>query len=389
MAEYRIARPEQREDLVDFGNYVFSQAHRPHDFKTLIPKNYGDQVPSEEMASYHYVAMEGEKIRGMVACPLVDGTVCGEKLKLGLIGTVSTHPYARRDGHMIALMDLMLKDTREKGADLLILGGQHQRYQHFGFEQAGIAVSVFYSADSLRKSFGKTELGKYAFEVLRAGSAYEDEAWKLYVERSPLRFRERKAFGITLRSWAREAYAVLENGEFLGYFTSDEAASYYKTAGRVTIGEIWLKDETELGPVLYALQKELRCDEIAFTCYPYEKERIAYCAPTCEGVNVHPVEMIRVNHWLPVLRAAMRLKVLCAPVADCRHVIRFDEETLELSVKDGKTSVQPSEETPEFTLEGLAAVQTVFSPLTGTVPGMNPCPELFPLLFALLSADGF
>lgn len=49
--DYRIATPADREDAIDFANYVFSQAHRPHDFKKLLPKEYADHVLGEAV---HY-----------------------------------------------------------------------------------------------------------------------------------------------------------------------------------------------------------------------------------------------------------------------------------------------------------------------------------------------
>ena len=36
MTEYRLAKPEEWEDCIELANYVFSMAHRPHDFEQLI-----------------------------------------------------------------------------------------------------------------------------------------------------------------------------------------------------------------------------------------------------------------------------------------------------------------------------------------------------------------
>ena len=36
MTEYRLAKPEEWEDCIKLANYVFSTAHRPHDFEQLI-----------------------------------------------------------------------------------------------------------------------------------------------------------------------------------------------------------------------------------------------------------------------------------------------------------------------------------------------------------------
>lgn len=38
MSEYRKAKPEEREACIEFADYVFSKAHCPHDFETLIPR---------------------------------------------------------------------------------------------------------------------------------------------------------------------------------------------------------------------------------------------------------------------------------------------------------------------------------------------------------------
>ena len=53
MLEYVKGVTADKADIVDFGNYVFSQAHRPHNFKTLLPKGYADD---RDTTSCHYLA---------------------------------------------------------------------------------------------------------------------------------------------------------------------------------------------------------------------------------------------------------------------------------------------------------------------------------------------
>ena len=48
-------------DIVDFINYVFSQAHRPHDFKTLLPKVYADDAPAGQ-EDFHFLAKQNGRI---------------------------------------------------------------------------------------------------------------------------------------------------------------------------------------------------------------------------------------------------------------------------------------------------------------------------------------
>lgn len=66
MTEYRLAKPEEWEDCIELANYVFSTAHRPHDFEQLIPRVY---QAGPEMARIHRVAVaENGRLRAEVAC---------------------------------------------------------------------------------------------------------------------------------------------------------------------------------------------------------------------------------------------------------------------------------------------------------------------------------
>lgn len=66
MTEYRLAKPEEWEDCIELANYVFSMAHRPHDFEQLIPRVY---QAGPEMARIHRVAVaENGRLRARLRC---------------------------------------------------------------------------------------------------------------------------------------------------------------------------------------------------------------------------------------------------------------------------------------------------------------------------------
>ena len=66
MTEYRLAKPEEWEDCIELANYVFSTAHRPHDFEQLIPRVY---QAGPEMARIHRVAVaENGRLRDEIGC---------------------------------------------------------------------------------------------------------------------------------------------------------------------------------------------------------------------------------------------------------------------------------------------------------------------------------
>ena len=154
MTEYRRALPHEEADILDFINYVFSQAHRPHNFKTLLPKVYAH----DGFHRYHYVAVQDGKIRATVAVmPAFMPVGNNDMLKIGYVGSVSVHPYARGEGHMKKLMHMMLEDAEKEGYDLLALGGQRQRYQYFGFERGGAKLCFTVNQSNIRHALPNTE----------------------------------------------------------------------------------------------------------------------------------------------------------------------------------------------------------------------------------------
>ena len=101
MTEYRMATPADEESILDFINMVFSQAHRPHDFAALLPKVYGHPGFSR----YHVLAMREGRIRSTVALLPLELRIDAQcALKMGFVGSVSTHPSERGAGHMRELM---------------------------------------------------------------------------------------------------------------------------------------------------------------------------------------------------------------------------------------------------------------------------------------------
>ena len=98
MTEYRLAKPEEWEDCIELANYVFSTAHRPHDFEQLIPRVY---QAGPEMARIHRVAVaENGRLRAEIAVLPQQMAAGGKLLRAGYVGSFSVHPKARGEGHM-------------------------------------------------------------------------------------------------------------------------------------------------------------------------------------------------------------------------------------------------------------------------------------------------
>ena len=117
--------PQDYDELIDFGNMVFKE-----DFRALLPKLYQDHP---EAAAHHHLIREDGRIKAMVGSFPITLKAAGRTLKVRGIGTVSVHPYARGRGYMKTLMGNAVKEAEAEGAALMILGGQRQRYEYFGF----------------------------------------------------------------------------------------------------------------------------------------------------------------------------------------------------------------------------------------------------------------
>ena len=159
MLEYGRATMQEEAALLDFANMVFSLSHEPTDFRALQPVVYD----RPGFSKWTQVARENGRILGMVCTP--DKVLkAGEgRLRFGYIGTVSAHPYERGRGIMKELMRRTIDAARDEGLDFLVLGGQRQRYQHFGFEDAGAKLSLYLSQGSISHSRNNKSTGDYRF----------------------------------------------------------------------------------------------------------------------------------------------------------------------------------------------------------------------------------
>ncbi|MDO5377464.1 MAG: GNAT family N-acetyltransferase [Clostridia bacterium] len=372
--EYTIAQRSDQAALIDFANYVFSQSSEPHDFKLLLPKVYGDHVCAAEAAT-HYIARRAGAIRALVAMLPLEMRILDSRLSLGFVGTVSVHPYERGQGHMKRLMGDMLSDARRRGLDMLILGGQRQRYGYFGFERAGVGLQYTVTATNLRHCLGEADVSDISFSPLTADRPDElafvrrlCRARSAYVERPESRLLD------ILRSWNSECLLIRKGGERIGYVSG-------------AIIEIGLTDESLLPLVLRALFAAKGLEEAELSVAPYETERIRALRPLCESYSLQPLEMVNVLNWPSVLTALLRLKADYTRLEDGRVTLDVDGGGYALQVQGGQPSVTRFDGVPDLSLHHLKAMQLLFG-LESAVCA-HPFRNWLPLPFFMSAADGF
>ncbi len=372
--EYLVAAPADHDDCLDFGNFVFSQAHAPHDFKALLPKVYGDSVCCTVEAR-HFIARRDGRIRAMVACLPTVMHYLDRQLSIGFVGTVSVHPYSRGEGHMKRLMADMLADAKAQGYDMLALGGQRQRYGYFGFTAGGIGLSFTVTSTNLRHCAADLDVSDVAFSDLTEERPSEvDFAHALSQSRSVVGERSRERFLDVVHSWKSRCRLVRIGSEMVGYVMGE-------------IREIVLTDEELLPKVLKALFAEAGLNGVEIVAAPCEVQRIRVLSGICECCRIGTVEMVNILNWSKVLETLLALKASYQPLLDGCAVLSIDGEVFTIRVENNVPSVTCGGE-PELSLSKLEA-ENMFFGVESMVVANPLLKNWLPLPFYMPSADTF
>lgn len=364
MTEYRFARPEEETEALDFVSAVFSRAVRPHDFEQLIPKVY--QHPG--FGPLHAVAMEDGRIRGTIAMlPMTVHVGCNE-LKGGYIGSVSVHPRFRGKGYMKELMAMQIRKAKEQGLDFMGLGGQRQRYQHFGFARYGCAFSFSVDQANARHALPKDT----PFTFVPANESHVEQMASLHAKQAL--FCERPYFLETLRTYGGVPYAVMDGEAFAGYLVTLEQE----------ITELCLCDEHDLPAVVSAWLREHKGCEIR--CGGEMTERIRGLSAFAEWYTVSPSAMIKVLNWENTLNAVMNAKRL----PDGERVISIEGAgAYRLKVENGKAEVCSCAAQPDYSWTEVQAVEMLFSPLNALLTDDPVLRSWLPFTLDIPVADQF
>ncbi len=355
MAEvvYRKGTPADREKYIDFANMVFSCAHQPHNFKGLIPKVYADGRETDDM---HNIAIRDDgSIRGMVAVMPNELRIGDTVLKTGFVGTVSTHPYGRGEGHMKALMAMAIDGMKAEGVDLAMLGGQRQRYEYFGFIKGGVSRNHRVTSTNLRHVLGNTDVS----DIVIAEVAEDDMATlalcaEMHSKNPIAAKRPVEEFHIIARTWNNSLKSVCIGGEFAGYMIS----------GGEGVSEIYLKDISMVNKVFKAYMEKYGVSAVSLSTGEFDIELNRELAKTEENISINHADMLRIFDFPKVIGALLKLKASYAPVEDGKRSFVIDGVPMTIEVKYGCVNVTEEADEDAMQLTAMEA-QYMFLSLTG------------------------
>lgn len=379
MIEYRFADESYRADLIDFINYVFSQAHQPHDFKTLIPKVYAD---GRGYADIHAIALCDGRVHGVVAQLPISAVYGGQPLSIGYIGSVSTYPYTRGSGHMIRLMAMQAEHAQEAGIDVMMLSGQRQRYEYYGYSPAGSAYNYHINSSNVRHALKNVEVGNLTCKRFQDASEAEiDAAYRIYSVQPISGIRSREDFDIILRTWGAEPYVLLDGETVVGYADAQ---------GKESVNELILTDASFAPCFVKAWFALFAPDQLTVTVPPYERALNRALAAFAESSSLSEGSHVRIVNLKNVLLACLSLKKATTGISDGKLVLQMDDETpLCVKVENGEITVTETDAKPDVALPRLSMQQFLFAFNRFSAPEANAPAGWFPLPLDMYSADHF
>lgn len=347
MGNYYRGTKEDIGDLLDFANMVFSMSSGSVDFENILPKAYS---PDTNMLPAHHLIKEDGRIKALIDVLPIELKAGETSIKAGYIGTVSVHPKARGKKYMITLMEKAEAQQRSEGTDIMILDGNRHRYQHYGFERAGMKYCFNITGDSIRhccsekiKAQGKEEK-EYRFELIeQKDEKLIDTAFSLY-QRRGMTARKREDFYLCLRSWEADTYAVLADGKCIGYLNV--------SADERNILELELLELDKLPFVIKTFMTEFGMDELGMQAGIDEPDKIEQLDLMSDYYTVNTSHMIKILNYERVLSFLLQWKL-----AMYKNTNAMQEGSLVLGVYSDRTKEQKNY-CLEYKQGRVSAVQT-------------------------------
>lgn len=379
MIEYRFADPSHRADIIDFINYVFSQSARPHDFKTLIPKVYQD---GRGYADIHAIVLEDQRIRGVVGQLPICCTYAGVPLKIGYIGSVSTYKYTRGSGYMKKMMAMQAEHAVETGIDIMLLGGQRQRYEYYGFSPCGNQYSYSIGEANIRHGLKNVVPAGVNWKRFQDASQEEiDSAYEIYLKQPVTGARSREDFDIAMRSWYFEPYVILDGHTVVGYVDA---------SGKESFAELVLTDASFAPRFIKAWCNVYGQNKLGISVPDYDQALNREIARFAEHYSHSVSTQARIVNLKNVLKACLALKQATSSLSDGSIVLQMeDEKPVCAKVENGVIDVFETDKTPDVQLDRLSMQQLIFASNRYMAPEVSLPVDWFPLPIFLYAADHF
>jgi predicted N-acetyltransferase YhbS len=345
---YTISKgtPEDYEDIIDFGNYVFGV-----DFPSLLPKLYANH---KETAQHHHIVKEGHRIKAVVGSFPLELKVFDNYLKIRGIGTVSVHKYSRHSGYMKLLMNNAVKEMEDEGCDLAILGGQRQRYEYWGFTPSGINLNLNFNSSNIKHA--KIDIkDSYGFIRYNEKIATDlDKAVKLHDSQIVHAKREKDNFIDISSSWDNNVLFIYKNEEFSGYICSSN--------NHENISEIVLTNPDDIEKVIISYMKYFNLNNTNVVLYLHRCKEFMKLSRLCERYSINSTANVYIINYANVIKSFMVLKNNLTPLEEGMLILNVEGRgKYKIEVEAGIITVEETDMPQDISLSHLDATALLFS----------------------------
>lgn len=355
----------------DFADMCFFTETSEERFETLLPKLYGEP---EKTVKDHILLENDGRLKGLILPQTMIWKAGDRELLTGHIGTVCVSPDYRERGAMSRLMKTAVEELEKAGCVCIVLNGQRQRYEHYGFVPTGGKIQfVFRPANVKEEQAEGYELREFTQEDL-------EEIEKLFCKNVLHMKRKKRDFSEILRSWSAQPLVLWnKDNKICGYCT---VVSQEKKAA---IAELRLTDEKHLKPFLKCLFKK-GFSQTVINIAPGTEE-YAEAESLCEYYNILPCFNIRILQFAPLVEALLEQKSrrIRLPLGNLKLLIEgyglLEITAAEKGVKAWKS--EKKEDEADMKLSYEQAVHLLFSPLSSKREQLSgqwpPAENWFPL----------
>jgi predicted N-acetyltransferase YhbS len=372
MMEYRCAKPGEREEYMDLARLAFG-----FDLEKLIPKVYD---VGRDPSSFHKVAVEGRgRIRALVAVLPQTLSVAGRSLEVGFLGIVSTHPRDRGQGHMKALMDLWIEEG-SRSFDMMVLYGQRQRYEHYGFTSGGIRIRHTVDCANVKHALAEIDAGELSFAAFPDSSEAQRMARALNEGRPAFVRRDEKDISKILNGFGQKAWAILERDHPLGYLTTNSEGD--------EITELALEDPADLKRAVKAYLEFARKSAATLIVPEYETAMNKALSGFAEKSWAEPADMYYIADFAKVMEAYLELKRATVGLASGAFSAVLAGQPVTATVDDSGVAVTKRASPGAVELDRQRSQSLLLSAF-GKTEDLVPPPGWFPLPLFWYFADRF
>jgi len=236
MKKPRSIKPEEFVELMDFLNNIFR-----------VSRGWPPTMLEEYPTMYHQdnycnliIIKDNSKIISHVGIYPYDIVSQNQRLKVGGIGGVSTHPDYRKKGYAAELLNFCLEKLKKKNYDFSILWGNPSFYQRFGYRPSGKEYIYILNKDILNKNeFFITK----KYKILLYQPEMLDEIIKLYNKTKPSRLiKSKEKWVLLLSAPKRNTFVAYDKNRVVAYCTVGGGKYYEDSIVDFASGE----DETIL-----------------------------------------------------------------------------------------------------------------------------------------------